>query len=129
MTYNTINNIKSNEIRLLKNIYSAILPKFGLSIKEIYFVGSRVNNRARKTSDLDIIIVPKIRTWNNAQEYTNLMKNIMKITDKIRFRGNNIDLQISSSFNPGDSFGECYIQLKNGIIKKTCPRGEGHRKT
>jgi predicted nucleotidyltransferase len=122
------NNIKANEIRIIYEKYSKLLQKFNLSIKEIYFVGSRVNSRAKKTSDLDIVIIPKVKTWNSAQEYTNIMRGILSYSDKIKFRGNDIDFQLENTFYPGSSFGECYIKLKNNVINKTCPKGEGHHK-
>lgn len=113
-----INNIKPEEMLSIGKKLNTIFKNLNIPVKEIYFIGSRVNNRAKITSDLDVVVIPKVKSWNSPQEYTKLMKSINSYISKLKFRGNNIDIQLSGSFDSAESWGDNYVRLKSGIIKE-----------
>lgn len=119
MTKKSKHNIKRGEIRKVGKELTAKLKQIGILPKEIIFFGSRVKQKGHKDSDLDIMVIPKTKTWNSPQEYTNLMNNVLKHTDNIKYKGNKIDLQIVSQFNPAET-GFCWNSLKQNKIQKKC---------
>ncbi len=120
MTRKAKHNIKRGEIRKIgREITDRLAECCDISPKEIIFFGSRVKGRGRKDSDLDVVVIPQNKSWSSPAEYTQLMKSVRASAGNIQYKGNRIDLQVVSSFEPAES-GFCYTTLKKGKIKKTC---------
>ena len=112
-------NIKRGEIRKIGKELSQKLSPLGLEPDEIVFFGSRVKGRAKPTSDLDVVVIPRNKPWESPREYTTLMENVKKHTKDIKYKGNSLDLQVVSTFTEAES-GFCYEKLKRGKITKKC---------
>lgn len=111
------NSITDDEALHMSTIIKKVLMDMGIPVKEIYFVGSRVRGNAHKRSDLDVVVIPKYRVWNNAVKYTAMMNNVITRFKHIKYKGNNIELQIHPFFSEIES-GFNYIKIQNGKLTK-----------